>query len=83
MSRRWIPIVFWIVLLCVLGLSHWFPRLRAAWPALLLLAVGAIVVNYLVRVFRGQPVQSCGKSRWLSLVVNEDKKEPSQGHGEI
>ncbi|HLI64621.1 MAG TPA: hypothetical protein VKV05_14595 [Terriglobales bacterium] len=76
MNRRWIPIAFWVALLCVLGLSYWFPRLQAAWPALLLLAVGAMVVNYLLRVLLGRPVRSCGNSRWLRLMVNAERKQP-------
>jgi hypothetical protein len=76
MNRRWIPIAFWVALLCLLGLSYWFPRLQAAWPALLLLAVGAMVLNYLVRVLMGRPVRSCGKSGWLRLVVNDQRKPP-------
>jgi hypothetical protein len=76
MKRRWIPIAFWIALLFVLGLSYWFPRLKAAWTALLLLAVGAIVLNYLLRVLLGRPVRSCGKSSWLRLAVNQQRKQP-------
>ncbi len=76
MKRRWIPIAFWTALPCLLGLAYWFPRLKAAWPALLLLAVGAIVLNYLLRVLLGRPVRSCGKSSWLRLVVNDERKRP-------
>lgn len=76
MNRRWIPVAFWIALLGVLGLSYWLPRLQAAWPALLLLAVGAIVLNYLLRVLLGRRVRSCGNSRWLRLLVNQERKPP-------
>jgi len=79
MNRRWIPVVLWIVLLGVLGLSHWVPRLKAIGPALLLLAVGAIVFNYLVRAALGRRVRSCETSRWMRVMLSEENKRASQG----
>ena len=83
MNRRWIPVAIWIVLLGILGLAHWFPRLKALWQALLLLAVGAIVLNYLVRTALGRPVRSCGTSRFMRLMLKEENKPPSQGRREL
>ena len=75
MNRRWIPVVFWIVFLAVLGLSSQFPRLQAIWPAMLLLAVGALAVKYLVQVIRGRPVPQCGASRgWMQFLLKQESK---------
>ncbi len=76
MNRRWIPVLFWIIFLSVLGLASRYPRLQAIWPAMLLLAVGGIAVNYLVRVIRRRPVQSCGASRWWTRFLLEHESEP-------
>jgi len=64
MQRRWIPVVFWILFLSVLGLSTRFPRLNAVWPVMLLLAVGGLVVNHLVQTLRRRPMPSCSNTRW-------------------
>jgi len=82
MNRRWIPVVLWIALLGALGLSHWSPRLRAIGPALLLLAVGAIVINYLVRAALGRRVRSCETSRWMRVMLSEESKQASRGKSE-
>lgn len=85
MNRRWVPAVFWIVFVAILGLSTRFPRLKAVWPALLLLAVGALVVNYLVQVLRHRPVPSCSNTRWWMrfLMDREGKLTPRPPRGTI
>ena len=75
MNRRWIPVVCWVAFLSVLGLSNRFPRLKAVWPAMLLLAVGGLAINYLARVIRRRPVQSCGASRWWMRFLLEQESE--------
>jgi len=78
MNRRWIPVVFWIVFVAILGLSAWFPRLKAVWPALLLLAVGALAVHHLVQSLRRRPMPSCSNTRWWMrfLMDKESQGEP-------
>ena len=78
MNRRWIPVGFWIVFLAVLGLSSRFPRLGAIWPVMLLLAVGALVVNYLVQVLRHRPVPSCSNTRWWMRFLMEKESEATR-----
>ena len=77
MNRRWIPVVFWIVFLAVLGLSTRFPRLNAIWPAMLLLAVGGLAVNYLMQVIRHRPVPSCSNTRWWMRFLLEKESKPT------
>jgi hypothetical protein len=79
MNRRWIPAVFWIVFLAVLGLSAWFPRLKAVWPAMLLLAVGGLAVNYVVQVLRHRPVPSCSNTRWWMRFLMDKESKPTPG----
>ncbi len=78
MNRRWIPVLFWIAFLAVLGLSSRFPRLRGIWPGMLVLAVGGLAVNYFVQVLRRRPVQSCGAARWWTrfLLEHESQRSP-------
>jgi hypothetical protein len=76
MSRRWIPVCFWIAFVTVLGLSTWFPRLQAIWPAMLLLAVGGLVVNHLVQALRRRPMPSCSNTRWWMRFLMEHESEP-------
>jgi uncharacterized membrane protein YoaK (UPF0700 family) len=79
MSRRWIPVIFWIALVAVLVLSSYFPRLRTVWPALLLVAVGGLVVNHLVQVLRGRPMPSCSNTRWwMRVLMDKERKLPKQ-----
>jgi hypothetical protein len=78
MNRRWIPAAFWIVFLAVLGLSNRFPRLQAIWPAMLLLAVGGLAVNHLVRALRRRPMPSCSNTRWWMRFLLEKESEPRE-----
>jgi len=78
MNRRWILVAFWAVFLAVLGLSSSFPRLKAVWPAMLLLAVGALTVNYLVQVLRHRAVPSCSNTRWWMRFVMDKESEPTR-----
>jgi len=78
MNRRWIPVAFWIVFVAVLGLSNWYPRLKAVWPALLLLAVGGLVANHLVRVLRRRPMPSCSNTRWWMRFVMDKESRPTR-----
>jgi len=79
MNRRWIHVLFWIIFVSVLGLSNWVSPLRRVWPALLLLAVGGLVVNYFVQVIRRRPMQSCGASRWwIRLILDHDSERPKR-----
>jgi len=79
MQRRWIPVVFWILFLTVLGLSTRFPRLNTIWPVMLLLAVGALAINYLVQVLRRRPVRSCGAPRgWMRLLLDKESEGPKR-----
>ena len=78
MNRRWIPVVFWIVFVAVLGLSVRFPGLNEVWPAMLLLAVGALAVNHLVRALRRRPMPSCSNTRWWMRFLMEKESEPTK-----
>jgi hypothetical protein len=77
MNRRWIPVCFWIVFLAVLALSTRYQRLRAIWPAMLLLAVGGLAVNHLVRALRRRPVPSCSNTRWWMRFVMDEESKPA------
>ena len=78
MNRRWIPVLCWVLLLSVLGLSAWFPRLKAIWPAMLLLAVGGLAVNYLVQALRRRPMPSCSNTRWWMRFLVEKESEATR-----
>jgi hypothetical protein len=79
MNRRWIPVCFWIVFLAVLGLSTWYPQLKAIWPAILLLAVGGLAVNHLVRALRRRPMPSCSNTRWwMRFLMEHESEAPSR-----
>jgi len=78
MNRRWIPVCFWIAFLGILGFSNWFPRLKAVWPALLLLAVGGLAVNHCVQVLRRRPMLSCSNTRWWMRFLMDEESAVEQ-----
>jgi len=78
MNRRWIPVVFWVIFFAILGLSTKFPRLKAIWPAMLLLAVGALAINHLVQVLRRRPMPSCSNTRWWMRFLMDKESQPTR-----